>query len=149
MESEKQKDNPTANRKRLYKAATIIVIVAVALAFIAYYWQSTTDLVRIAEFAKTDGGQTTEQVIYGFNVKIANQGHNDVSDLTLVVKVLGNGSELGRTTQLLNTLRSGQEITPVGVYIIVDTNGTVGSTLSCVATVELNGKVLDERTIAG
>jgi hypothetical protein len=146
---EKQKDKATVNRKRLYKVAAIVVIVAVVLAFTAYYWQSTTDLVRITEFYETNEGQTTEQVIYGFTVKIANQGHNDVSNLILVVKVLGNGSELDRATRSLFILRSGQEVIPSAVYTAVNTTDTVGSTISYVATVESNGRVLDERTIAG
>lgn len=87
---------------------------------------------------------------FPFIVNITNQGHNDVSGLTLVVKVLGNESELGTPyTQLLDTLPSGQEVTPRDVVITVNTTETVGATLSYVATVELDGRVLDERTIAG
>lgn len=60
MEEEKQNHKATINRKILYRAVAIIVIAVVAVAFIVYYWQSTTNMVRITYFAKTGGG---EQVI--------------------------------------------------------------------------------------
>jgi hypothetical protein len=124
------------NRKRLYSAVAIILIAIVAVAFFVYYWQS-----------KTGGGETADDMIYLFTVKIASQGHNDVSGLTLVVKVLGNGSELGSTSLLLS-IPSGQERTE-NAGIDLNKNDTVGNAFSYVATFELDGRVVDERTAAG
>lgn len=86
-------------------------------------------------------------MIYLFTVKIANQGHNDVSGLTLVVKVLGNGSELGSTSLLLS-IPSGQERTE-NLGIDLNKNDTVENTFNYVATLELDGRVVDERTATG
>lgn len=135
------------NRKRLYSAVAIILIAIVAVAFFVYYGQSTTNFVKITYFAKTGGGETADDMIYLFTVKIANQGHNDVSGLTLVVKVLGNGSELGSTSLLLS-IPSGQERTE-NPGIDLNKNDTVGNTFTYVATFELDGRVVDERTAAG
>ncbi len=147
VEEEKQNHKATINRKRLYRAVAIIVIAIVAVAFIVYYWQSTTNIVRITYFAKTGGGETPDDMIYSFTVNITNQGHNDVSGLTLVVKVLDNGNELGNKTVLLS-IPSGQEWTEKP-FIDLNKNDTVGKTFSYLATLELDGKVVDEKTAAG
>ncbi len=82
-------------------------------------------------------------MIYDFDLKVANQGINDVSNLTLTVKVLGNGSELGRESHYPVNLRSGQEVDQ-SFGISVDMNATIGQVISYVATVELNGNILDK-----
>lgn len=148
MGEEKQNHKATISRKRLYRAVAIIVIAIVAVAFIVYYWQSTTNVVRITGFQESGGGQVPGEVLYGFTVKIANQGRNDVSGLTLVVKVLGNGSEIGRDSHPFITVRSGQEIEDDDFGIWLNSTDTVGKTLSYVATLELDGKVLDEARLS-
>lgn len=144
----------TSSKNRLYRAIAGVIIIVIIVAVVFYYWQTHTNLVKITEFRKTNGGNTGDYTIYIFKVKVANEGVNTVTDLTVIVKVLGNGSELGRDTHLLLSLSSGQE-TPETDYTPgqldqpgIETNATIGVTLSAVATVALNGVILDQVTIS-
>lgn len=96
-------------KKKLYSLITSIVLVIVIVAFAAYYWESRTNIAKLTQFSKTVGGQMPEQVLYRFSLKVENQGINDISGLTLRVKVLGDGAELGSDYLPLQTLPHGQE----------------------------------------
>lgn len=146
MEEQKHSSKAKSSKKRLYGTAAVIIIAIIIAASIVYYWQSRTNFVRITKFIKSGGGQTPDEMIYGFDLKVANQGINDVNNLNLAVRVLGNGNELGRWTDYPFNLRSGQEVDQ-SYGISVGMNATFGQVISYVATIELNGTILDEARI--
>ncbi len=99
----------TISKNRLYKAIAGVIIIVIIIVVVFYYWQTHTNLVKITEFKQTSGGSAGEFLPYIFKVKVANEGVNTVSELTVLVRVLANGSELGRDNHLLLSLSSGQE----------------------------------------
>lgn len=134
-------------KRKLYILITGIVLVIVIGASAAYYWESRTNIAKITRFSKDNGGQTPEQVLYRFSFKVENQGINDISGLTLRVKVLGDGAELGSEHLLLQTLPSGQEKDPgfLGVWVNVTDIGSKAITFA--ATLELDNRTIDEVTL--
>lgn len=134
----------TINRKRLYVAIAGIIIIVIIVASFAYYWQSRTNVLRIIEFTKRGPSQVPDMVIYSFKVRVANQGVNDVSGWTAVVKVLGNGSELARDSHAMRPLYRGQEVRDENFGVILNTTDTIDRILSFVATVEINGTILHQ-----
>ncbi|HUW48891.1 MAG TPA: hypothetical protein VMW36_09155, partial [Patescibacteria group bacterium] len=82
-------------KKKLYSLIAGIVLVIVIVAFAAYYWESRTNIARITQFSKTIGGTIPEQVLYKFSLKVENQGTNDINGLTLRVRILGDGIQIG------------------------------------------------------
>lgn len=133
-------------RKWLYSLITGIVLVIVIVAFVAYYWESSTNIAKITRFSKTSGGETPEQVLYRFSLKVENQGMNDISGLTLRVKVLGDGAELGSEYLLLPTLPHGQEYTPGDMGVWVNITEISSKTITFAATLELGNRTIDEVT---
>ena len=137
-------------RRRLYAIVAVIVIIVVSTAFFIYYWQSHSNLVRIKDFFKSGGGQAGEYLILGFTVKMENQGVNDVTGLIMVVKVLGNGTELAQDGHPLrpNTLFRGEEREDEELGVIINMTETIDETLSAVAWIELNGAILDQANLS-
>lgn len=134
-------------KKKLYSLIASIVLVVVIVAFAAYYWESGTNIAKITQFSKTGGGQTPEQVLYRFSLKVENQGINDISGLTLRVKVLGDGAELGSDYLPLQTLPHGQEYTPGDLGVWVNITDIGSKTITFAATLELDNKTIDEVTL--
>ena len=136
------------DRKRLYVAIAGVVIIVIIVASFAYYWQSRTNALRIIDFSKRGPSQVPDMVIYSFVLRVANQGVNDVSDWTAVVKVLGNGSELARDSHAMRPLYSGQEVEDDEFGAILNTTDTADKILTFVATVEINGTILHQASIS-
>lgn len=137
-------------KKKLYILITGIVLVIVIVAIAAYYWESKTNIAKITWFSYSIGGTLTEpveQVLYKFYFKVENQGTNDISGLTLRVKVLGDGAELGSEHLLLQTLPHGQEKDPgfLGVWVNVTDIGS--KTITFAATLELDNRTIDDVTL--
>lgn len=87
-------------------------------------------------------------VIYSFKVKVANQGVNDVSGWTAMVRVLGNGSELARDSHAMRPLYAGQEVEDDEFGAILNTTDTADKILTFVATVEINGTILHQANLS-
>lgn len=140
--------NVTISKNRVYKAIAGVIIIVIIIVVVFYYWQTHTNLVKITEFSKPITGSAGDYLTYTFKVKVVNEGVNTVTDLTVLVKVLGNGSELGRDNHLLLSLSSGQETPQTDYGMIINLNDTIGRALSAVATVTLNGVVLDQASMS-
>jgi len=138
-----QSDKVTVSKKTLYRLIGIVAIVIVVVAPYFYYKQLTTNVVVITEFRKhpvTDVVGDTAR--WPFTVKVENRGSNDVSNLVLIVRILGNGSELGRDSGALSTMQVGQVRTFI-MSIYLDIDVIRGKILSSTATLELEGEVIN------
>jgi hypothetical protein len=135
-------------KKKLYSLITGIVLIIVVVAFAAYYITSRTSIVKITQFNTTGTSHLPDQVLYRFSVTIENQGINDISGLTLRVKVLGDGVELGSDYFPLQTLLHGQKWTPDDVAVWVNLTDIGGKTISFSATLDLGNRTIDEMTIS-
>jgi hypothetical protein len=134
-------------KKKLYSVITGIVLVIVIVAFAAYYWESRTNIAKITQFSKTGGGQASEQVLYRFSVKVENQGTNDINGLTLRVRILGDGTQIGDEDYLLESLLRGQEFTSDDLGVWVNITDIGSKTITFAATLELDNKTIDEVTL--
>lgn len=146
MAKETSNDRAKPGKKKLYSLVTGIVLIIVIVAFVAYYWESRTNIAKLTRFSRTGGGQTPEQVLYRFSLKVENQGINDISGLTLRVKVLGDGTELGSDHLPLQTLPHGQEYTADDMGVWVNITEISSKTITFTATLELGNKTIDEVT---
>ena len=81
-----------------------------------------------------------------FNVSIQNTGENDVSGITLVVRILSNNTEQSNYTKILDTLSAGTKMEVNGV--IEDFHSAFVENRTYTATILLGGVVLDERTLS-
>jgi hypothetical protein len=134
-------------KKKLYSLITGIVLVIVIVAFAAYYWESGTNIAKITQFSKTGGGQTPEQVLYRFSVKVENQGTNDINGLTLKVRILGDGIQIGGEDYPLQSLLRGQEFTSDDLGVWVNITDISSKTITFAATLELDKRTIDEVTL--
>jgi hypothetical protein len=134
-------------KKKLYSLIASIVLVIIITAFVAYYWESRTTIAKITQFFKTGGGQSPDQVLYRFSIQVENQGTNDIKDLTLRVRILGDGIQIGGEYYVLQSLLRGQEFTSddLGVWVNITDVGTKAITFA--ATLELDNKTIDEVTL--
>ena len=146
MAKETSNDRAKLGKKKLYSLVTGIVLIIVIVAFVAYYWESRTNIAKITRFSKTGGGQTPEQVLHRFSLKVENQGTNDISGLTLRVRVLGDGTELGSDYLPLQTLPHGQEYTADDMGVWVNITEISSKTIAFAATLELGNRTIDEVT---
>jgi hypothetical protein len=136
--------NVNIGKKTLFLMVAIIIIVVAVVAFFALFRQSSTNKVRITNIAVQPAEITGYNVRWPITVTIENQGSNDVSGVTLVVKMLGDGSELGRDTAQLSTLIVGDQRT-MNMSILTDTRGAGPlETRAYVATILLDNIILDE-----
>ena len=134
-------------KKKLYTLIASIVLVSVIVAFAAYYWESGTNIAKITQFYKTGGGQAAEQVLYRFSVEVENQGTNDIHGLTLRVRILGDGTQIGGEDYDLGSLRRGQEFASDELGVWVNTTDIGSKTITFAATLELDSKTIDEVTL--
>jgi len=133
-------------KKKLYSLITGIVLIIVIVAFAAYYWESRTNIAKITQFSETIGGTIPEQVLYKFSLKVENQGTNDIDGLTLGVRILGDGIQIGGENSSLGSLLRGQEYTTeVGVWVNITDIGS--KTITFAATLELDNRAIDEVTL--
>jgi len=133
-------------KKKLYSLVTGIVLIIVVVAFAAYYLASTTNIAKITQFNRTGDAHVLDQMLYRFSVNVENQGRNDISGLTLRVKVLGDGVELGSDYFPLQTLLHGQKWTPDDVAVWVNLTDIGGKTISFSAALDLGNRTIDEVT---
>jgi hypothetical protein len=131
-------------KKKLYSLIAGIVLVIVIVAFVVYYWESRTNIAKITQFSKTSGGQTPDQVLYRFSVKVTNQGTNDINGLILGVRILGDGIQIGGEDYPLSSLPRGQEFTSDDLGVWVNTTDIGSKTITFAATLELDNKKIDE-----
>jgi hypothetical protein len=134
-------------KKKLYSLIASIVLVIVIVAFAAYYWESRTNIARITQFSKTSGGQAFGQVFYRFSVEVENQGTNDINGLTLRVKILGDGIEIGGEYTILQSLLRGQKFTSDDLGVWVNVTDIGSKTIEFAATLELDNRAIDEVTL--
>jgi len=134
-------------KKKLYSLIASIVLVIVIVAFAAYYWESRTNIARITQFIKTGGGQTSEQVLYRFSGEVENQGTNDINGLTLRVRILGDGIQIGGEYTILQSLLRGQKFTSDDLGVWVNITDIGSKTITFAATLELDNKTIDEVTL--
>ena len=133
-------------KKKLYSLIVSIVLVIVIIAFTAYYWEPRANIGKITQFSKTGGGQTPEQVLYRFSVEVENQGTNDIKGLTLRIRILGDGIQIGGEYSMITLLR-GQKFASDDLGVWVNTTDVGGKTITFVATLELNNRTIDEVTL--
>ena len=134
-------------KKKLYSLIASIVLVIVIVAFAAYYWESGSNIARITQFSKTGVGQIPEQVLYVFSVKVENQGTNDINGLTLGVRILGDGIQIGGENYTDWSLPRGQEFTNPDWGVWVNITDIGSKTITFAATLELDSKTIDEVTL--
>jgi hypothetical protein len=128
----------------------LVLIAVIAIIIVTWFFPSSqTYKVQITKFSKeTAIDQNNGYVYWPFTISIQNKGNNYVRLLTLLVRILGNdGTELGRTTEQLITLGSGERrMVTVGIYLPYGTE--VGKTpLSYVASLTRFDLVLYEATL--
>jgi len=115
-----------------------------------YLKQSTTNDVVITSFEKGSGSvvgpSNNQDFIYPFNVTISNRGSNDVSDLTLIVQVLGNGNVLGSDTTQVGTLQAGYQDS-FSTSVTFSGNAALGETQTYAALLEQNGVVINQMNL--
>jgi len=136
------------NKNTLYKAIAGVIIIVVIIAVVFFYWQTHTNLVKITKFSERTTGSAGEYIPYTFSVIVKNQGINTVDDVTVLVRILGNTSELGRDSHLLLSLASGQETPETDYSMFIEMNATIGVTLTAVATLNMSGIILDQVSIS-
>ena len=146
MRKRDRSNDAKRGKKRLYSLVVGIVLIAVVVALALYYVGTRTNIVKIAQFAKTGDALVVDQVLYRFSVTIENQGINDVSGLVLKVRVLGDGADLGGDSYTLPILLSGQKHTPNEVGVWLNLTDIGGKTISFLATLELDNRTIDEAT---
>ena len=135
-------------KKKLYTLIASIVLVIVIVAFAAYYWESRTNIAKITQFSKTGGGTLPEQVLYRFSVEVENQGTNYINGLTLEVRILGDGTQIGGEDYDLGSLLRGQEFTSDDLGVWVNITDIGSKTITFAATLELDNRTIDEVTIS-
>lgn len=131
----------------------VVVIIAFG-AVVAYLYlkqpsSSTTNAV-ITNFEKGSGSVTgppnNQYFLYPFNVTILNQGNNDVSGLTVVVEVLGNGNILGSETTQVGTLQAGHQYS-FTTSVSFSGNSASGKTQTYTALLEQNNLVINQSNL--
>ena len=145
---EKPEERVTISKKTLYG---IIVGIIIIFAGILIYLNtsrpsSPTYNVKIISFAKEEGYLVGETMVFPFTIEVENLGSSDVSGLDVVVKVLGDRTELDSDTTHLSTLRVGHSLR-ISATCYVNENNLLGKDISYVATVYLGNAVLDESTL--
>lgn len=135
-------------KKKLYSLIASIVLVIVIVAFVAYYWESRTNIAKITQFSKTGVGEMPEQVLYKFSVEVENQGTNDIKGLILGVRILGDGIQIGGEDYPLSSLLRGQKFTSDDLSVWVNSTDIANKTITFAATLELDNRTIDEVTIS-
>lgn len=145
-----QGDKVTVNKKTLYVIVAIVIIAVGAVSGYLYLKQSTTNDVVITSFDKgsgsVGGAANNQYFIYPFNFTISNRGSNDVSGLTLVVQVLGNGNVLGSYTTQVGTLNAGNQYSS-STLVTFSGNAALGETQTYTALLEQNGVVINQMNL--
>jgi hypothetical protein len=127
-----------------YGIIAIFVIIIVCAFFLVTI--NIAGEVKITDFSKAtlnNSGYETDR----FNVTVENQGNQAVSGLTVVVKTIIGGVELGRDSKQLTIINPGQTETlnfSVGFsYLVNIPDGTPTFT----ATIQIGAIVLDQKTL--
>jgi hypothetical protein len=96
--------------KKVLSGLVLVAVIAISIVTWLVFPSNQTYKVQITKFSKeTAIDQNNGYVYWPFTVSIQNKGSNDVRLLTLLVRMLGNdGTELGRTTEQVITLGSGE-----------------------------------------
>jgi hypothetical protein len=137
------------------KALALILIATIALSIGTWVIfnriseiQNLIKNVKIAEFEWERGyyfgGLSFENEV---NVTVQNSGANDVSGLTLAVRLIYNGTELGHSTNFtkqIDTLHAGESLKIRGTIYSVLGNRPNGT--ECVSTLMWGKVILDKQT---
>jgi hypothetical protein len=151
LNSANQGDKVTVNKKTLYVIVAIVIVALSVVVGYLYLGHSTTNDVVITSFEKgsgyTVGSASNQDFIYPFNVTISNRGSNDVSGLTVVIQVLGNGNVLGSDTTQVGTLNAGNQYS-FSASVTFSGNAALGETQTYTALLEQNGVVINQMNLS-
>lgn len=86
-------------------------------------------------------------MLYRFSVEVENQGTNDINGLTLRVRILGDGIQIGGEDYPLRSLLRGQEFTSDDLGVWVNITDIGSKTITFAATLELDKRTIDEVTL--
>jgi hypothetical protein len=139
------------------KALAIFLVATIALSIAAWViynqiseLQNLIKNVKIAEFEWESGFNPIVGLTLGnrVNVTVQNSGSDDISGLTLAVKLVYNGTELETSkgfTEQIDTLRAGESLEISGwIYYYLSNWGLNGA--ECISTLMWGKVVLDEQT---
>jgi hypothetical protein len=146
-----QGDKVTKSKKTLYTIIAIHLIAIVAVASYSYWKQLTTIDVVITDFKRYGPQIMVPQSLHSesplldwpFTVIVEDRGSNDVSGLTLYVKMFIGIEELGQDSEHLSTI-SGNQSLFLYMDVFLYQNVTLGKNMTCIATLQLDSKVINE-----
>ena len=81
-------------------------------------------------------------------MEVEKQGTNDINGLTLRVRILGDGIQIGGEDYPLGSLLRGQEFTSDDLGVWVNITDIGSKTITFAATLELDNRTIDEVTIS-
>lgn len=140
----------TISKRAIFVVVGIIAIILVSLGAYLYYTHTTSNQAAITGFQKLAAGQLPSgggtQEDWPFTVTVSNQGSNDVSGLTVYVRMYQNGQELGSDSTQLSTLQAGHTET-LDLTIWIDYNVLTGQSVTYTATLEMNGNVISHMNL--
>jgi len=148
---ETQERKVRISRKTIYVIVVVLVLVASAVVMTHLLSPSSTTAVKIVRFFLVDEPDHLtigvhmegDEMIFPFYVKVENQGSNNVSNLVVVVKVLGDHSELGSDTASIETLQAGRRRT-MSMVVRVNVSELQGKFINYIATLYLDNTIVDE-----
>ena len=80
-------------------------------------------------------------------MEVEKQGTNDINGLTLRVRILGDGIQIGGEDYLLESLLRGQEVASEDLGVWVNITDIGSKTITFAATLELDKRTIDEVTL--
>lgn len=142
--------------KGIVIAAVVIGIAIVIAAVAASLILTSTPLAKanavITGFGKGSGdvinsNNGTLVFIDPFNVTVVNQGSSEVSGLTVLVEVLGNGNVLGSENAQIGTLQAGSQYSISDILVTFSVNPSQQETITYTALLEQNGVVINQMNL--